>query len=125
MRTVVLHVFEPSLDGIIGEEESDFFQYCRNLPDDPVYEQWLVGSLQLASLHIMGRVTYQGMAAHFPTATGPIAEVVNSSPEAVFSRTLRSADWAGTSIVGGGLAAYAVHDRGGFPCDSTVNPPRS
>ena len=52
----------------------------------------------------MGRVTYQGMAGHFPTAAGPIVEVMNSAPKAVFSRTLRSADWAGTTIVGGDIA---------------------
>src|SRR5258706_7141285 len=43
------------------------------------------------------------MAGHFPTAAGPIAEVMNSAPKAVFSRTLRSADWAGTTIVGGDM----------------------
>jgi dihydrofolate reductase len=44
------------------------------------------------------------MAGHFPTAADPIAEVMNSAPKAVFSRTLRSADWAGTTIVGGDIA---------------------
>lgn len=105
MRSVVLQVVELSADGIIGEENTEFFQFCRDLPDDPVYEQMLVSSLQRASLHIMGRVTYQGMAGYFPTAPGPIAEIMNGAPKAVFSRTLRSADWAGTTIVGGDLAA--------------------
>jgi hypothetical protein len=35
MRTVVLQVVELSLDGIIGEEDTEFFQFCRDLPDDP------------------------------------------------------------------------------------------
>jgi dihydrofolate reductase len=52
----------------------------------------------------MGRVTYEGMANYFPTATGPIAEVMNRGPRAVFSRTLQSAPWAGTTIVGGDTA---------------------
>ncbi len=43
------------------------------------------------------------MAGHFPPAAGPIAEVMNSAPKAVFSRALRSADWAGTTIVGGDM----------------------
>jgi dihydrofolate reductase len=105
VRTVVLQVFELSLDGIIGEEGSEFFQYCRDLPDDPVYEEWLAASLARASLHIMGRVTYEGMARYFPTATGAIADVMNRGPRIVFSRTLRSADWAGTEIAGGDAAA--------------------
>ena len=52
----------------------------------------------------MRTVVLQGMAGHFPTADGPIAEVMNSAPKAVFSRTLRSADWPGTTIVGGDIA---------------------
>lgn len=83
MRPVVLQVFEMSLDGIIGEENTPFFDYCRALPDDPAYEASLVSSLERAGVHVMGRVTYEEMAAHFPTASGPIAEVMNRTPKTV------------------------------------------
>jgi dihydrofolate reductase len=104
MRSVVLHVFDYSLDGVIGKEDTEFFDYCRSVPDDPAHEQWLVDCLKQASLHVIGRVTYEGMAGFFPTATDPIAEVMNQASKVVFSRTLQTADWAGTTIVSGDTA---------------------
>jgi dihydrofolate reductase len=50
----------------------------------------------------MGRVTYQGMAQYFPTAADhPYAEVMNKAPKAVFSGTLKTTDWANSSILSG------------------------
>jgi dihydrofolate reductase len=105
MRSVVLQGFDLALDGIIGEEGTGFYDFCRALPDDPGHEAWLVGSLQRAELHIMGRVTYEGMAAYFPTASGGIADAMNGAPRAVFSRTLDATDWAGSSIIRDDLEA--------------------
>jgi dihydrofolate reductase len=48
---------------------------------------------------LFGRATYDGMAAHWSTATGEIAEFMNSVPKYVFSRTLESADWNNTTLV--------------------------
>jgi dihydrofolate reductase len=104
MRPVVLQVFELSVDGIIGEEGTEFYEFCRAFPDDPAYEAWLVSSLERAGVHIMGRVTYEGMARHFPTATDAIADVMNRTPKAVFSRTLLTADWPESTIVSGDTA---------------------
>jgi dihydrofolate reductase len=104
MRPVVLQVFDYSLDGIIGEENTEFYEYCRAVPEDPAYEAWLVSSLERAGLHIMGRATYEEMAQHFPTATDAIADLMNRTPKAVFSRTLPAADWAGSTIIRGDTA---------------------
>jgi dihydrofolate reductase len=104
MRSLVLQVFDFSVDGISAKEGTEFFDYSRAVPDDPAYEKWLVDSLERAGTHIMGRVTYEGMARYFPTATGAIAAAMNQTPKAVFSRTLTTADWAGTTIRGGDLA---------------------
>jgi dihydrofolate reductase len=104
MRPVVLHVYDYSLDGVIAEEDSEFYKYCRDVPDDPEHEAWLAGAYQNASLHLVGRATYQGMANFFPTATGPIADGMNRVPKVVFSRTLQTADWPETTIARGDLA---------------------
>jgi len=88
MRKVVLRVFDYSLDGIIGEEDTDFFDFCRQVPDDRELEAWTLSSMERAGVHIMGRVAYQGMAQYFPTATDhPYAEVMNKASKAVFSGT--------------------------------------
>jgi hypothetical protein len=35
LRTVIARIFDYSLDGILAEEGTSFFDFCRDLPDDP------------------------------------------------------------------------------------------
>lgn len=53
---------------------------------------------------LFGRSTYDGMAAHWRTATGETADFMNTVPKYVFSRTLESADWNNTTLVRGDTA---------------------
>jgi dihydrofolate reductase len=106
MRKLVLKVSDYSLDGIVAVEDTEFFEFCRELPDDP--EQLALGrhKLERADVHIMGRVTYEGMAGYFPTAADhPYAGVMNAVPKAVFSATLTTAGWHNTVILSGDTAA--------------------
>jgi hypothetical protein len=48
------------------------------------------GSRQ-AGTHIMGRVTYEGVAEFWPKFDNPVAGAMNDIPKVAFSRTLRSA----------------------------------
>ena len=107
MRKLVLQVSDYSLDGIIGVEDTAFFDFCRELADDADLEAWRRAALKRAGLHIMGRKSYEGMAEYFPTADAshPYAEIMNAASKAVFSGTLQSADWNNTTIVNGDTAA--------------------
>ena len=62
-------------------------------------EQLSLEQLRTADALLFGRVTYEGMAAHWSGAKGPIAEFMNSVPKVVFSRTLATADWNNTRLV--------------------------
>jgi len=93
-----------SLDGYILEEGTEFFRWWAALPDDGQAEAHLVNELRRAGTHIMGRVTYEAMAAHWPTSTEPVAPVMNDIPKVVFSTSLRSADWPDSRIAGGDTA---------------------
>jgi dihydrofolate reductase len=105
MRKVIARVFDYSLDGVIATEGTEFYQFCRDLPDDPAEDARGQEFYAGADLHIMGRVVYQGMASYFPDATDdPNAGVLNAARKVVFSRTLKTADWANTFIVSGDLA---------------------
>ena len=75
MWPVVLQVFDYSLDGIIGEEDTEFYEFCRAVPEDPAYEAWLASSLERAGVHVVGRVTYEGMARYFRGRTGSVLGV--------------------------------------------------
>ena len=105
MRKLVARVFDYSLDGLIATEGTEFFQFCRDLPDDPAEDASGREFYAGADMHIMGRVAYESMASYFPTATDdPNAEPLNAARKVVFSRTLETADWANTTIARGDLA---------------------
>jgi dihydrofolate reductase len=105
MRKLVARVFDYSLDGVIATEGTEFFQFCRDIPDDPAEDARGSEFYAGADLHIMGRVAYQSMVGYFPTATDdPYADLLNTARKVVFSRTLKTADWANTTIASGDLA---------------------
>ena len=105
MRQLVVRIFDYSLDGVIADENSEFFQFCRDLPDDPAQVAKTRSLYVGADVHIMGRNLYQGMAGFFPSAADhPYAEVMNTARKVVFSRTLKGADWANSTINPGDLA---------------------
>lgn len=63
------------------------------------FHTFALEQLRQADALLFGRVTYEGMAAYWQTATGDIAEYMNKLRKYVFSRTLQSASWANTKLV--------------------------
>jgi dihydrofolate reductase len=90
-----------SLDGYILEEGTAFYRWWEALPADDEAAAHLARELRRAGTHIMGRVTYEAMAAHWPTSPEPVAAVMNDTPKVVFSKSLPSADWPDSRIAGG------------------------
>ncbi len=102
MRKVVLQ-FWISLDGYSVDEDTELAQVMERI-DDPEQEEYHLNRLRQAGTHIMGRVTYQGMAKTWPTSDHPFAGPMNDIPKVVFSKTLQSADWPETRIARGDTA---------------------
>ncbi len=102
MRPLILQ-FWTSLDGYSCDEDTELFRLMEQITDDE-QEKYFVGRLRQAGTHIMGRVTYQGMAATWPVSDHPVAAPMNDIPKVVFSRTLPSADWPESRIVRGPIA---------------------
>ena len=50
---------------------------------------------------LLGRVTYQGFAAAWPSVPGPFGEKFNSMPKYVVSSTLEKAEWNNSTILKG------------------------
>ena len=69
---------------------------------------------------VFGRATFEGMAAHWPTAKGPIAEIMNSIPKFVCSRTLQSVDWNNSTILSGDAADEVAKLKGAGSKDLLV-----
>jgi dihydrofolate reductase len=72
--------------------------------EDEAFKRWILDSVWAAGAHLMGRVTYEEMAAFWPTSTSEYAAPMNVIPKVVFSRTLQHADWPETRIARGDLA---------------------
>ena len=62
-------------------------------------EEFSIEQLRHAGALLFGRVTYEGMAAYWQTATGVVADYMNSLPKVVFSRTLERAEWNNTRLI--------------------------
>jgi dihydrofolate reductase len=103
MRKLIATVFNYSLDGLLADEGTEFWKFCFDLPenrepDDPARLDFL----QSAYAHIMGRTAYEGIGGAMTTANDhPFADILNAGRKVVFSRTLRTADWANTTIAAG------------------------
>lgn len=65
----------------------------------PELEKISIDQLRSADYLVFGRVTYEGMAAHWKIAEGEIAELMNEIPKLVFSRTLNSVDWNNATLI--------------------------
>src|SRR2546423_3189240 len=72
--------------------------------EDEAVKRWILDSVWGAGAHLMGRVTYEEMAGHWPTSTSEYARPMNEIPKVVFSRTLERADWPETRIARGDLS---------------------
>jgi dihydrofolate reductase len=71
---------------------------------DDEFDEFSVEQLDEADTLVFGRVTYEGMAAYWPTPAAEeddprVAARMNSTPKVVISRTLDKAEWANTRVV--------------------------
>ena len=101
MRRVVLQM-GVSVDGYVAGVGGNLDWGL--LDEHPDVRAWKVAALRKVGTHVVGRVTYEAMAQHWPQATDEYASYMNDSPKVVFSRTLETADWPETRIAHGELA---------------------
>jgi dihydrofolate reductase len=92
-----------TLDGYFEGEKSWDLPWHEQMWGEEL-EQFSLEQLQSADMLVFGRVTYEGMAAYWQTATGAIADYMNSLPKLVCSRTLQSVEWHNTTLVKHGAA---------------------
>ena len=107
MRKLIATVFNYSLDGLLADEGTAFWEFCFSLPEnrEPNNPAQL-DFLQSAYAHIMGRTAYEAIARSMKTATDhAFADILNAGRKVVFSRTLKTAEWANTTIAAGDTTA--------------------
>ena len=101
-RKVVLKMVM-SLDGFVTSPDGTHEWMFEFFGDDS--GEWNRRALDEAGVHAMGRHSYEIMGPHWAASEGPIATAMNEKPKAVFSHTLRKAEWGPAEIFGGDLRA--------------------
>ncbi len=106
MRKLIATVFNYSLDGLLADEGTEFWTFCFDLPENREPDSpGQLDFLRNAYAHIMGRTSYEAIAGTLPTATEhPFCAIMNAARKVVFSRTLKTAEWANTTIAAGDTA---------------------
>ncbi len=100
MASLVLKM-SVSLDGFVASADaSTGWEAAGRSPDGA---SWVLETVSNAGAHLVGAATYARWAGFWPSAPGPFAKPMNDIPKFVFSNSLKSADWAGTTIVSGDL----------------------
>jgi dihydrofolate reductase len=90
-----------SLDGVFEEPGQWSFPFFS---DQAAQFKWR--ELQASDALLLGRRTYEGFAAAWPTmeGTGEFGEKMNGMPKYVVSSTLEKVDWSGSILLKGDLA---------------------
>jgi dihydrofolate reductase len=101
MRRLILQT-GVSIDGYVAALDGSHPWGYAN-PDEAT-KRWILDSVWGAGAHLMGRVTYEEMASHWPTSDSEFAQPMNEIPKVVFSKTLERADWRDTRIASGDLS---------------------
>jgi len=85
-----------SLDGVMEAPETWSLDFWND--EHTAYGNNL---LFTASGLLLGRVTYEGFAAAWPSRTGDFADRMNTLPKYVASSTIREPEWNNSGVMGG------------------------
>ena len=92
-----------SIDGVFedpgGSEDYEHggwtFEYDRGEDGN----QFKLDELTQADVQLLGRVTYEGFAAAWPSREGPFADKLNNDPKYVVSTTIERPTWQNTTVI--------------------------
>jgi len=102
-----------SLDGVVedpvGMENSGLGNWTGPFARGPEGDRFKLDELLESEALLLGRLTYDGFAAVWPTVTDEtgVAARINALPKFVASTTLEAADWNNSTILAGDLADEA------------------
>jgi dihydrofolate reductase len=91
-----------SVDGVMGAPEEWAFSYSNE-----EMEEANAAGMAASDALLLGRVTYEGMAAFWPNQPGgtPMVDYVNSVAKFVVSTTLKEPlEWNNSTLIGGNIA---------------------
>jgi dihydrofolate reductase len=114
-----------SLDGVIeapgGGEDYRHGGWSFEIDRGPEGDRFKLDETIQAEALLLGRVTYEGFAAAWPTMQGEFADKFNSMPKYVISSTLGQPEWNNTMVLGGDLVDEVSRLRDSLSGDVVVH----
>ncbi|MGD0750559.1 MAG: dihydrofolate reductase family protein [Anaerolineales bacterium] len=102
MRKIIVSEFV-TLDGIMddpgGAEKSERGGWAFQFERGPEGDKFKLDEVMEAEALLLGRVTYEGFAAAWPSRTGEFAEKMNNMPKYVVSSTLVEPKWNNSRLI--------------------------
>jgi dihydrofolate reductase len=94
-----------SLDGYFTGKSGDL-SWAHAVAPDEEWNNFISGNAQGGGALVLGRVTYDMMASHWPSEQAKksmpkVAEGMNRMTKYVFSKSMKSAQWSNTTILSG------------------------
>jgi dihydrofolate reductase len=106
-----------TLDGVVedpgGSENLDRGGWAFQFERGPEGDKFKLDELMASDALLLGRVTYEGFAAAWPSRDGEFADKFNSMPKYVVSSTLREPEWNNSTVVGLDEIASLKEGEGG------------
>jgi len=114
-----------SLDGVMedpaGTEKSGLGAWSFQFDRGPEGDKFKLDEALEAEALLLGRVTYQGFAAAWPSMKGEFADKFNSMPKYVVSSTLKEAEWNNSTVLKGDVVEDASKLKQGRSGDIVVH----
>jgi dihydrofolate reductase len=102
MRRIVVTEFV-TLDGVMedpgGAEKSKYGGWAFQFERGPEGDKFKYDELMASDALLLGRVTYEGFAAAWPSRTGEFADKMNGMAKYVVSTTLERAGWNNSTVI--------------------------
>ena len=110
-----------TLDGVVedpgGAEGFERGGWAFQFERGPEGDQFKLDEVMASDALLLGRVTYEGFAAAWPSRTGDFADKFNSMPKYVVSTTLEDPEWNNSTVIRGNVAEEVAglkeRERGG------------
>jgi dihydrofolate reductase len=115
-----------TVDGVVedpgGSENLDRGGWAFEFDRGDEGDAFKMDELTKSDALLLGRTTYDGFAAAWPSRSGdPFSEKFNSMPKYVVSSTLEDPEWNNSTVLAGDLSAAVTELREKFDGDILVN----
>jgi dihydrofolate reductase len=114
-----------SVDGVIedpgGAEDYEHGGWSLQIDRGEEGDKFKLDETAASDALLLGRVTYEGFAAAWPSREGDFADKFNTMPKFVVSRTMDEPAWNNSTVINGDVAAEVGKLKERFANDVVVH----